>query len=386
MPRKSSRKKRNGANKSRKTVKKTTEEERRRMQRSRRRMREMVQEYGYFPLSEAPVQDPTMQFTRDEIAEWRAGFDVDTGSVSDPFAITDLARYYSKGGLIEDGEHTYELYGILGRACAINSYFQSSEYHRPFSRRTCSGQRSDSDCFGTSLLTLANLRERVRCPTPMLGVTNVETIQSEQVDTFLAKQRGIEIFPMRTDSPWRHKWTRAKGRRALEEYLQDVKELLKINSPPLSTLGTDESFVLNLGVWQAEADIAHVRDLGHWYIVQVRRDIVFGDLRYTIHPNTDAEGGGQKWSWDEPNLFGLLTSFDVCKEAKPKSYPEDILREYRESRADAIHSGYFDDQNYDQLFVNTDVRMELPSFISVLWWRSLPMQAPELRRSVTGPR
>ena len=391
MPQRSARKKRTRAKKSRKIVGKPQEvvrEEMRRKQRSRQRMRALFREHGYSPLSEATVQDQTAQNTHDEKVKWLANCRVDTSDVLDPFAVTDLTRYYPAGE--PDGqceEIIYELYGILGRASEINCYFQSPEYHRPFSRRISSGQRSDSDCFGTSLLTLANLRERVRCPIPMLGVTNVETIQSEQVDTFLAKQRGIEIFPMRTDSPWRHKWTRAKGRRALDEYLEDAKVLLKINSHPLYTLEADESFVLILGVWQAEADIAHddERDLGHWYIVQVRRDDVFGDLRYTIHQNTDAEEGSQKLSWDEPNLFGLLTSFDVCKVAEPGSYPADVLQEYRESREDAIQSGYFDDQNYEQLFGDVDVRMELPSFISALWWAPLPL-APELRRSVTGPR
>ena len=352
-------------------------------------MRDLIRRHGYFPLSEDPAPDPTVQFTRGEIEEWQAGFDTETCGVPDPFAATDLARYYSAGKPEDEPAGYLELYGVLGSTASVERYFRSPEYHRPFSRRTRSGQRSDLDCFGTSLLTLAYLRERVRCGIPMLGVPNVETIEGEQVATFLARQTGIEIFPMRTDSVWRSAWTRARGRRSLDRYLADARHILKTGSPPLSTLVPARSFVFILGVWPAEADIAHsdVIGIGHWYVVQARRDAQSGDLRYTVHANTDAGQGRWKIGWDEPSLFGLLTSFGVCKVAKPGSYPEGVLQEYRESRAAAIRSGYFDAQNYEQLYGDMDVRMQLPSHIAVLWWRPLARPPPGLRRSVTvGPR
>ena len=235
MPRSSTRKKRSGTKKSRKIVGKPNEEieeELRRKQRNRRRMRELAREYGYLPLSEDPVQDPTVQSTRDEIAEWQARYGLDA---EDPFAVTDLARYYPAGEPEGQYDETiYELYGVLGRAPARSTAISSRQSTTAlFLVGYPPGRRSDSDCFGTSLLTLASLRERIRCPIPMLGVTNVETIESCQVNTFLEKQRGMEIFPMRTDSVWRSKWSRARGKRSLGRYLEDAKYVLKLDSPPL---------------------------------------------------------------------------------------------------------------------------------------------------------
>ena len=388
MPRRSSKKKRTTVNKSRKAMvkrsKRTLAGERYRTQKRRERMREMMWRYGYTPLSEMPEHesDPTCSYTRREIMEWRDGFSPRSG-MHDPFAATDLEKYKPVAGDAEQSRpKAYELYGVMGDEHAFAVYFGSPAYQLPFSRKTCAGQRSDKDCFGTSLLTLMYLRQFVKCPVPALGVTNVETVQPEQVVEFLEKQRGIEIFPMVTDSVWRHKWTRKKGRRLLGDYLESAREILKIDCPPLSDMLPGQSFAFILGVWQAEADIAHsdVRGIGHWYIVQARRDHVFSELRWTVHANTDPLEGSPKSSWDEPSLFGLLTSFDVCQEALPGSYPEGVLQEYRDSRMRA--GKYFDVENYQKLFGDVDVRMELPAFISVLWWAPCPV--PGLRRVISA--